>query len=135
MKEPQPRRAPPVFFLDRNLGHRDVATALRQAGAAVEEHHRHFAPDAADVEWLSVVGELGWAAITQDDRIRYRQAEKVAALSSGLPLFIFTGRKMKATEIGTALVAALPAMTRFLSHAKRPFIARVTRSGQVVRIV
>ena len=37
-----------VFFIDRALGSRRVAQALRDVGATVEVHDDHFAKDAAD---------------------------------------------------------------------------------------
>jgi uncharacterized protein with PIN domain len=61
-----------VFFLDRNLGTKQVAEALRQAGAIVEIHNDYFLPDANDEEWLPEVGKRGWIVLTKDDRIRYR---------------------------------------------------------------
>ena len=36
----------PVFFIDRSLGRRHVAQALRAAGAVVEIHDDHFPQDA-----------------------------------------------------------------------------------------
>ena len=52
---------PLVFFVDRSLGKRDVPEALRRAGETVEIHDDHFAPDAKDADWLSVVGTRGWS--------------------------------------------------------------------------
>ncbi|MSP62245.1 MAG: hypothetical protein EXR72_18320 [Myxococcales bacterium] len=120
-----------VLFLDRNLGHGPVAAALRERGARVEEHDQNFARDAPDAVWLPEVGRREWAVVTQDDRIRYRVAERTAAANAGVALFIFTGRKMRGPAIGAALVVALPRMLRVLDKQHRPFIAKVTRSGHV----
>ncbi|HET8539835.1 MAG TPA: hypothetical protein VFL83_08185 [Anaeromyxobacter sp.] len=121
----------PVFFVDRSLGKHDVPNALRAAGALVEVHDAHFAQDAPDEVWLPAVGQKGWAVLTSDDRIRYRQAEKSAATTAGVALFIFTGKRMRGAAIGDALVRALPEMTRLLQQERRPFIAKVTRTGTV----
>ena len=120
-----------VFFLDRNLGHEDVGAALRAQGAQVEEHSKHFPSDAPDRDWLLEVGRRGWAVVTQDDRIRYRNAERTAARAANVALFIFTGKRMRGSEIGTALAGALKKMTRLVRKHKPPFIARVTRTGDV----
>ena len=82
----------PVFFVDRSLGKHDVPNALRAAGARVGVHDDHFPQDAPDEVWLPAVGRNGWAVLTSDDRIRYRQAEKSAATTAGVALFIFTGK-------------------------------------------
>jgi PIN like domain len=53
--------SPPItFFIDRCLGSKKVADALRQAGLTVEIHEDHFAPDALDVDWLTEVGAWQW---------------------------------------------------------------------------
>ena len=53
---PKPPESP-TFFLDRSLGRKTVAEALRAAGAKVEMHDDHFAQDATDETWLKTVGE------------------------------------------------------------------------------
>lgn len=121
----------PVFFVDRSLGKHDVPNALRSAGARVEVHDDHFPQAAPDEVWLPTVGRNGWAVLTSDDRIRYRQAEKSAATTARVALFIFTGKRMRGAAIGDALVRALPEMTRLLQVERRPFIAKVTRTGSV----
>jgi hypothetical protein len=54
----------PVFFLDRSLGKKRVAAALRQAGATLHIHDDHFPPDAKDEDWLAEIfradGERKW---------------------------------------------------------------------------
>jgi hypothetical protein len=121
----------PVFFVDRSLGKHVVHGALRAAGAHVEVHDDRFPQDAPDEVWLPAVGKNGWAVLTCDDRIRYRQAEKSAAAAAGVSLFIFTGKRMRAAATADALVRALPRMIRLLATERRPFIAKVNRSGTV----
>lgn len=121
----------PVFFIDRSIGKHFAANALRAAGAAVEVHDDHFKQDAPDEEWLLEVGRRGWAVVTSDDRIRYRVAEREAATSAGVALFIFTGRRMRGPAVAEALVRALPAMMASLTNQPRPFVAKVSRSSAV----
>ena len=61
---------PLVFFIDRSLGRKIVAQALREISETVEIHDDHFAPDAKDEAWLAEVGKRGWIVLTKDDRIR-----------------------------------------------------------------
>ncbi|MBW4455646.1 MAG: hypothetical protein KME55_24705 [Nostoc indistinguendum CM1-VF10] len=49
----------PIFFIDRALGKKYVADALRSVGANVEVHADHFSPDALDIEWLPEVSCRG----------------------------------------------------------------------------
>lgn len=53
--------ADPIYFVDRSLGGKFVATALRAAGAEVVVHDDVFPQNATDVEWLAEAGLVaGW---------------------------------------------------------------------------
>jgi predicted nuclease of predicted toxin-antitoxin system len=94
--------------VDRSLGKRVVAGALRSEGAKVEVHDDHFLPDAPDEEWLAVVGQKGWVVLTKDNRLRYHSREKATLLRRGVRAFILTARNLKGQEIARAFTAALP---------------------------
>jgi PIN like domain len=120
----------------RLLRRQEPRQARRRWGAPrrwcpVEVHDDHFPQDAPDELWLPEVGRRGWAVLTKDDRIRYRQAETTAASAAGVALFIFTGKGMRGTAIADALVQALPAMAELLEKRRRPFVAKVSRVGAV----
>jgi predicted nuclease of predicted toxin-antitoxin system len=121
----------PVFFLDRSLGKKRIAAALRQAGATVQVHDDHFPIDARDEEWLSQVGQQGWIVLTKDHRIRYRNVERIALMNAGVAAFILTSGDLQGEEMAQIFVKALSAITRFLSKHDKPFIAKVARDGSV----
>jgi len=120
-----------ALFIDRSLGRRIVADALRQAGAEVHVHDDHFPPDARDEEWLRVVGEHGWIVLTKDKMIRYRGPELAALINAGVRAFVLTGRNLQGREMGEIFVRALPAINRFIAGHRAPFIAKVTPGGAV----
>jgi hypothetical protein len=124
-----------VFFLDRNLGTKQVANALRLASAVVEIHNDHFPPGADDEEWLPEVGRRGWIVLTKDDRIRYRTPERIALMKARVALFALASGNLRGEEMAQAFVKALPRMHRFLAKYHPPFIARVTRSGAVSMVL
>jgi len=126
-------REPLVFFLDRSLGKKKVAQALRQAGAVVEVHADHFPADARDEDWLRVVGSRGWIVLTKDERIRYRPNERRALLRSGVRAFILTARNLTGEEMGAVFVKSLSHMRRLVQRRRGALIAAVTRAG--VRLV
>jgi hypothetical protein len=72
----------PTFFIDRALGRKYVADALRNAGAKVEIHEDHFSPDSPDTEWLPEVSQRGWLILTKDDAIGRNILEQIAIASS-----------------------------------------------------
>ena len=98
-------------------------------------HDDHFLPDARDETWLKLVGKRGWVVFTKDRRIRYRTAEVAALLASGVRAFALTGGDLRGEEMAAILVSALPRIQRFLGKNKGPFIAKVTRGGQVQMIL
>jgi uncharacterized protein with PIN domain len=101
-----------VFFLDRSLGRKIVAQALRAAGATVEVHDDHYAPDAKDEDWLVEVGRRGWIVLTKDDRIRYRATERMALMSAKVRTFVLTSSQLQGSEMAAAFVKAYGDQTR-----------------------
>ena len=122
---------PLVFFIDRSLGRRIVAQALREVGETVEIHDDHFAPDAKDEVWLLEVGRRGWIVLTKDDRIRYRVTERTALMSARVRAFVLSSSQLQGAEMAAAFVKALPRIKRLIAKHVPPFIGRVSRSGKV----
>lgn len=114
-----------VFFTDRDLGN-TIPDALRQAGYHVERHDDHFSPTTTDEEWLPIVAERGWVALSHNKKIRAIAAERDAAMRAGLALFFLIG-KMPHPDLAKNLVATLPRIIRFREKHEPPFIARVHR--------
>jgi hypothetical protein len=120
-----------VFFIDRSLGRKIVAQALRQAGETVEIHDDHFLADATDEDWLLEVGKRGWIVLTKDDRIRYRTTERTALATARVRAFVLTSSQLQGAEMAAAFLAALPRIKRLIAKHNPPFIGRVSRSGMV----
>ena len=107
-----------TFFIDRSLGQKIVAQALRDAGATVVVHDDRFPPDAPDEDWLHEVGQRGWIVLTKHKMIRYRDTERVAIIRAGVRAF----------------VRALPAIVRLLARRRPPFIATITSGGSISQV-
>lgn len=128
---PSPHK-PSVFFIDRSLGRKIIAGALRKAGEDVQVHDDHFPPDARDEEWLAEIGKRGWIALSKDTRIRYRANELKALRAAKVCAFVLTARgDLQGKEIAAIFVKALPAMKRLVAKTRPPFIAHVSRDGSV----
>jgi predicted nuclease of predicted toxin-antitoxin system len=126
---------PPVFFIDRSLGKKAVADALRQANLEVHVHDEYFPRDARDEEWLAEVGRRGWVVLTKDTRIRYRAAELAALMRSGVTAFVLTSGNLRGAEMAEIFLKALPAICRLVARYTPPFVASVTKSGSVSLLV
>lgn len=118
-----------VFFLDRSIGKRTVATALSSVGAVVELHDDHFPPDAADPEWIHAVGQRGWVVLTKDQRIRYRPLEIAAVRAARARLFVITAGNLTGQGMADLVVRHRPRIERLAVAGPGPFIYRVTRTG------
>ena len=114
-----------VYFTDRDLGKR-FPEVLKAAGLTVERHADHFTEDTPDETWLETVGRRGWIALTHDRRIRYKPNDRDAVTRHGVALLVIVGAA-PFPELARAFVATLPAIERFLSRNKPPFIAKVYR--------
>ena len=120
-----------VFFIDRSLGRKAVAEALRQVGEKVEIHDDHLPQDAKDEDWLRYVGVRNWVALTQDDRIRFHYHERLALLQANVRAFVLTAKGLRGEQNGTIIAKALPAIRRILSKYPGPFIAKISRGADV----
>ena len=109
-----------------------MAAALRAAGLHVEVHDDHFRQDALDPEWLKAVGEENWIVVTRDERIRYRVAEKQAMRHAKVRAFVLAAQgNLRAEMLAQNFLEALPKMRRVVEKQKPPFIAKISRSGDV----
>jgi hypothetical protein len=109
-----------------------MAAVLRAAGLRVEVHDDHFRQDALDPEWLTGVGERNWIVVTRDERIRYRVAEKQAIRHAKVRAFVLAAQgNLRAEMLAENFLKALPKIRRLVQKQKPPFIAKISRSGDV----
>jgi predicted nuclease of predicted toxin-antitoxin system len=121
----------PTFFIDRALGRKYVADALRNAGAKVEVHEDHFSPDSPDTEWLPEVSQRGWLILTKDDAIGRNILEQVAIASSDAKVFVLSLGNVTGQEMASIFAQALEQMENFAQSNQPPFIAKVYKFGKV----
>lgn len=100
--------ASPHFFVDRNLGRRQVPELLRAEGwdlVTLAEHYGIPADESvADVDWLQVAGGRGWPVLMKDERIRYRPAERAALLTHGVRAFCLTSGNLTGREMAELFI-------------------------------
>lgn len=120
-----------IFFTDRDLGGA-FPRILQEAGLDVRIHDDYFketreekAPD--DVDWLPVIGEKGWIAISHDQNMGRNPMEINAIMRSGVRLFIVVGVKTPFPDLARNFVANIHKIERFIETHPAPFIARVYR--------
>jgi hypothetical protein len=112
-----------------------VPEALRAAGVEIRVHDELFPQGTEDVVWLREAGSNGWIVITRDDRIRYNQLEKQAAIAAKLRFFSITSSSLTGEEAAALILLALDKMSRLCrQYSKRGFIAKISR-GPDVKII
>src|SRR5438552_16316604 len=129
---PKPLEEQLTFFLDRQLGRHKMAGILRAAGLQVEVHDDHLPQNATDPEWLTLAGKNGWIVVTRDERIRYRVAEKQAIRRAKVRAFVLAAQgNLRAETLAENFLKELPKIRRLVEKEKPPFVAKVSRSGDV----
>ena len=120
-----------TFFIDRSLGHKLLAQSLLDNDEKVIVHDDLFAQDTIDEVWLEEAGKKNWIVLTHDTKIRYRKSETDALLAHDVRAFVLTAKKLTGKEIAGVIVKALPRIKKLISKTPAPFIAHITRSGDV----
>lgn len=108
-----------------------LAESLRTAGAKAETHDDHFPADAPDEQWLDHAGKAGWIVLTKDKAIRRRPNERQALLASKVSAFVFTAGDISGDDMRKIIVNNLGKIAGLAVRTKPPFIAKITRSGDV----
>lgn len=123
-----------VFFIDRSLGRKYVAQALREAGATVEVHDDHFPQTTSDVDWLAEVGRRGWVVLSKDERIRRNRIEREALEAARVRAFFLTQQDITGQEMASLFKDVLPGMINRAISQLAPFIFTISRSGKFSRV-
>jgi hypothetical protein len=77
------------------------------------------------------VGENGWVLITADKRMRYNLLERRALELNAVREFVFASGNLSGNEMAAALKTALRKMQRMCRRFSTPFVAAITRTGEV----
>ena len=117
-----------VFFVDRSLGRRYVAEALRGQGARVEIHDDHFPIDAKDPDWLVEVGRRGWVVLMKDKRVRRIRLELDALIAAKVRAFVLTAGNLTGPEMADVFVLQLHRIAALAVSRPAPFVAGVSRT-------
>ena len=121
-----------VLYLDENLCNAAAILAtLTKLGTRFERHLAHFSRGTPDESWLPLIGRNGWILLTADKRIRYNFLEKRALEKNGVREFVFASGNMSGNEMAAALEKALRGMQRMCRKFPPPFVAAITRAGEV----
>lgn len=130
------RRAPPepTYFLDENLGAREVARLLAEAGlrcVRLADAGSDFATGMTDVHWIELAAARGWWGVTRDGRTLKNPVEREAICRSSAVHIYLRGQHLSIAAMAGAIIAAhrhhrLPAR---VEARTRPTIVTVQPDG------
>lgn len=123
-----------TFFIDRSLGKKTIPNALKKRGLNVVIHDDYFPPDAKDEVWLKYVAKKQLIVITKDKRIKNRKSEIDLVMKNNVKMFVVRQANLTGEEIAKILIDALVKISKFIKKTKPPFIATITRSGNLSKI-
>lgn len=120
-----------TLYLDRNLGKHLIADTLRAANHAVEVHDDHLPIDAPDEEWIKLVADKGWIALTKDKNIRYRHSELASIKYFGARVVVVRAKNFTGVDLATLLVKHYQRIQEFAHRTDAPFVAGLDRRGKL----
>ncbi len=118
----------PRLFLDRSLGSIKVPGILRQAGLCLVTLAEHYGmprdETVADPEWLALVGENDWIALTKDKRIRLARENYQALITHRVRCFYISNQGVTGDEMAARYLRNLSRITKACARSG-PFIFAV----------
>jgi len=121
----------PTLFLDRNLGRHVIGDRLRSEGIKIELHDDHLLPDSPDEDWIKLVGQKNWVAITKDKNIRYRFAELASIQEYSARIIVVRMKNATGPDIADSLLARRQRIANFVVRTPAPFVAGIYRGGAI----
>jgi predicted nuclease of predicted toxin-antitoxin system len=101
------------------------------AGATVETHLDHFAPETPDVEWLPAVTQQGWVVLTKDANVGREPLEIEAIARASARVFILVSGNLTRQQMAVLFVNVLEKLKKFTRGNQAPFIAKIYKDGRV----
>lgn len=118
-----------TLYLCHNVDYDDVANKLQQNGIRFKRHRDYFSGSTPDTELLKKIGQKRWILITADKKQRTRVLERKLIEQFKVREFVFTAAEVG--DVGELLVKARKQMRNLCSKYEGPFVASITKSGNV----
>jgi hypothetical protein len=119
-----------TLYLDESFNCEEVKAVLLAANIKFRVFLQDFSDGEEDRNILKLVGKRGWAMLTCDSKNRYRDLERNSILRHRVRLFVFSGN-LGGLALAKLLVNVYPKMRAFSREHSRPFVAGITKSGDV----
>jgi len=123
------------IFLDRSIGTKKIATALRSLSldvVTIQDRYGDEASRVVDVRWIEEATADGCILLSADQRIRHNPLERRAICRYAARCFTFPRGNLTATEMIARLEIHMPEVVR-LAQTPGPYVYHLT-AERVVRM-
>jgi hypothetical protein len=122
-----------VYYLDANLDGPELVGRLRDGGMPCEPHRAHFAPDAADADWIPAIAARGWVIVTRDFAIKRRPVEREAWTAARATIVMIRGDRLSSDDMSKLLLNAHAGgrLDRYITKRTPPMILYATADGRL----
>ena len=94
-------------------------------------HDHHLPIDSPDEDWIALVGQRNWIALTKDKNIRYRHGEIEVIKKHRARVLVIRAKNATGEEIAEILIKFAGRISSFARRSGSPFIAGLDRSGSI----
>ena len=124
-----------TFLVEESLGKRLARALVEQGLKAITHVDNPDLPRGIDDEqWAKETGEAGWVTLAKDIETRYKPNEGEAIVRYKARVIQFTSGNWTSDQMTTAFTLAEKSIERLLNTQEAPFIARVSKKGEITRI-
>jgi hypothetical protein len=121
------------LFLDRSIGTRRIATALRGESLNVETIADRYGPaniHVRDEQWIAEASSAGRLLVSADKRIRYRPLEREAICAHSARCFTFAAGDLTSDQMIALFLRHLPEI-QAVAAQPGPYVYHITRDRLV----
>jgi len=124
-----------TFLVEESLG-KKLARALIDLGLKAITHvdNPTLRRGVDDEQWAKETGEAGWVTLSKDIEIRYKPNEREAIVRYKARVIQFTRGNWTSDQMIVAFVEARRRIERLLNKQPGPFIARISKKGEITRV-
>ena len=120
-------------FLDRSIGTKKIALALRELGVdvqTIQDRYGDASSTVKDVRWIADATQDGRILIGADQRIRYNPLERQTLCIHAARCFTFPRGNLTAAQMIDRIVLHLPSIAQ-LAEQPGPFVYHISADAVV----
>ena len=127
----------PKFFIDRDLGSKELPRILREAKLEIETSQGYYgiqgSQNIPDEEWIKMVAHNGWVAMS-DDKFNQKPSERDVIIKYQARCFVIEDGTITAEEAANLILDNLVEIARMCAEMG-PLLCILLINGGVERVI